>query len=185
MGRNIKTTPHYFSRSMRWAMAALMYAFTLSPALSAAARITSFWPFSTVRLIRSYACFIKSLLYLIASDLFLYATVYISPQRYYSTAWYITQWSMCTKTSKELCAICHIDGPLRKVLPYRHRQDSHTGHSKADGSRRRSKTRTPIRAGTDKGDWDCKRHRCLTPPAAVTAKRKENEKCQVWKSWAK
>ena len=32
----------YFSRSMRWAMAALMYAFTLSPALSAAARITSF-----------------------------------------------------------------------------------------------------------------------------------------------
>lgn len=51
-----------------------------------------------------------------------------------------------------LYAKCDIDVYTVPSVSYSHRQDSHTGHSKADGSRRRLKTRTPIRVGTDKGD---------------------------------
>lgn len=125
-GKNIKTNPRHFSRSMRWAMAVLMYALTLSPARSAAVRITSFCPFSTVKLIRSYACLINSFWYAVFFALSLYATVYISPRTYYSINADIAQRAKCTNPKLERCAISYIDRTLRNVLSYSHRQDRHT-----------------------------------------------------------
>ena len=87
-GKNIKTNPRHFSRSMRWAMAALMYALTLSPTRSAADCITSFCPLGTLTFISSYAlAFHFSLALCLALDIAVLSTpIFNSILMYYSIA---------------------------------------------------------------------------------------------------